>query len=165
MSQTDVVADGQVVSMHYTLKNDAGEVLDSSQGREPLAYLHGAHNIVPGLEKQLAGKAVGDSVDAVVPAAEGYGEKDGPGPQPVRKTAFPDGAELSPGMQLLAQGPDGGAIPLWVVEVRDDDVLVDTNHPLAGETLHFAVEIVGLRAASPEEVDHGHPHGPGGHHH
>jgi FKBP-type peptidyl-prolyl cis-trans isomerase SlyD len=164
MSQPEIVADGTVVTMHYTLKDPQGEVLDSSSGREPLSYLHGASNIVPGLERQLAGKRVGDTVAAEVPPAEGYGERQGP-PQPVERSAFPEGSELAPGMQVVAEGPDGKSFPLWIVEVTDDKVMVDANHPLAGVTLHFDVEITELRAASEQEKAHGHPHGPGGHDH
>ena len=164
MSQAEVVSEGTVVTMHYTLKDGQGEVIDTSSGKEPLAYLHGAKNIVPGLERQLDGKTVGDTVVAEVPPEEGYGERQGP-PQPVDRSAFPADAELSPGMQVMAQGPDEKSFPLWIVKVEDDQVLVDANHPLAGVTLHFDVEITGLREASEEEKSHGHPHGPGGHDH
>jgi FKBP-type peptidyl-prolyl cis-trans isomerase SlyD len=164
MSAPEVVESGTVVTMHYTLKDPEGEILDTSSGREPLAYLHGASNIVPGLERQLTGKRVGDSVQAVVPPAEGYGERQGP-PQPVERSAFPADAELEPGMQVMAQTKDGQAFPLWIVQVTGEEVLVDANHPLAGVTLHFDVEITSLRHASEEEKAHGHPHGPGGHDH
>jgi FKBP-type peptidyl-prolyl cis-trans isomerase SlyD len=156
---------GKVVSFHYTLTNDSGEVLDSSTGRDALPYLHGGGNIVPGLEKQMAGKAVGDSFDAVVPPTEGYGERSGPEPQAVERSAFPDDAPLQKGMQFVAQTPDGQHIPLWVDRIEGDTVFVDHNHPLAGVTLHFAVEITEIRDATAEEQAHGHPHGPGGHDH
>ncbi len=150
----------KVVSIQYTLKNEAGEVLDSSSGGDPLAYLHGAGNIVPGLEKALDGKAVGDKVDAVVPPAEGYGERQGPGPQPVPKSAF-GGADVQPGMGVMAEDEQGRTIPLWVVKVEGEHVFVDGNHPLAGETLHFAVEVVEVRDATAQELDHGHVHAHG----
>jgi FKBP-type peptidyl-prolyl cis-trans isomerase SlyD len=159
------VAAGKVISIHYTLKDEDGEVLDSSDGGQPLAFIHGAGNIVPGLERQLTGKQVGDKLAAVVPPEEGYGVPEGPGPQPVPRSAFPPDVELESGLQFLARGPRDESIPLWVVEVMDDTVLVDGNHPLAGVTLHFDVEVVGVRDATAEEKAHGHPHGDGGHHH
>lgn len=160
---TNTVTAGKVVSLHYTLTNPAGKVIDSSDGGEPLAYLHGAGNIVPGLERQVEGKAVGDSFDAVVPPGEGYGERRGPGPQAIPKQHFPP--EVEEGMQFVGQTPEGERFPLWVVGVTETEVLVDQEHPLAGVTLNFAVQIVAIRDASPEELHHGHPHGPGGHHH
>ncbi len=164
MSEPDVVAGGTVVTMHYTLKDPEGEVIDSSSGRDPVAYLHGAQNIVPGLERKLTGKRVGDTLSAEIPPEEAYGERQGD-PQPVERSAFPADSELAPGMRVVAQGKDGESFPLWIVDVSEDTVMVDPNHPLAGVTLHFDVEITGLREASEEEKSHGHPHGPGGHEH
>jgi len=161
---SDIVQDGKIVQFHYTLKNDAGELIDSSRGGDPLSYLHGAGNIVPGLERQLAGCEVGDKLDATVPPGEGYGERLGEGPQPVPRDAFPEEFPLQPGMQFVAQSPDGERFPLWVTRIEGDEVYVDRNHPLAGETLHFDVEITGLRQATEQELAHGHPHGPDDHH-
>jgi len=164
---TLTAAAGHVVSFHYTLKDDAGEVLDSSDGDEPLDYLHGEGGIVPGLEAALTGKKAGDKFDVTIPPAEGYGEVEGPGPRPIPRSAFPEDMELEEGTQLFiaAEGSDEDPTPVWVVEIDDEQVLLDTNHPLAGETLHFSIEVVGVRAATPEEISHGHPHGPDGHHH
>ena len=159
------VADGKVVSFHDTLTNPAGEVLDSSSGRAPLPYLHGAGNIVPGLERQLAGLAVGATLNAKVPAAEGYGERGGPPAQAVPRQAFPAGMPLEKGVPVRAQTPDGDMMVLYIDRVDGDEVFLDHNHPLAGVDLHFAVEIVEIRDASDDEMAHGHPHGPGGHHH
>lgn len=159
------VADGKVVTFHYTLSNASGEVLDTSTDGDPHPYLQGAGNIVPGLERQMEGKTVGDKFKAEVPPEEGYGLREGPGPQPIGRDSFPGDVELEEGMVFLAQAPDGQSMPLWVTEVKDDVVFVDTDHPLAGETLFFEVEIFGIRDASAEEIDHGHVHGPGGHHH
>ncbi len=164
MTSEATVADKSVVTIHYTLKDSDGEVLDSSAGQDPLAYLHGAGNIVPGLERELTGKKVGDKLNVVVKPEDGYGERQGE-PQKVPLTSFPDDAELEAGMQIVAQGPNNEMFPLWVVEVGDDFAMLDPNHPLADVTLHFDVEITEIRAASEEEVAHGHPHGPGGHHH
>lgn len=164
MSETQMVDDGTVVTMHYVLTTAEGDVIDRSAEGKPMAYLHGADNIVAGLEKQLSGKQAGDTVDAVVPPAEAYGERVGAGPQPIPRTAFPDGADLVPGMQVVAQGKTGETFPLWVTAVTPETVSVDANHPLAGMTLHFQVEIVDVRPASQEEVAHGHPQGPAGGH-
>jgi FKBP-type peptidyl-prolyl cis-trans isomerase SlyD len=158
------IEDGKVATFHYTLTNDAGEVLDSSDGRSPLEYLHGAGNIVPGLERQLEGKQAGDKFAAKVDPEDGYGVRQG-APQPVPRSAFPAGARIEPGMAFQAQTSDGDVVPLWVDRVDETTVWVDENHPLAGVTLNFAVEVVEIRDATEEEMEHGHPHGPGGHHH
>ena len=155
----DTIQDGVVVIMHYTLKNDQGETLDSSEGGDALPYLHGANNIVPGLEKGLTGKAVGDAVDVVVVPEEGYGVSNPALIQQVPKEAFPPDAEVAPGAQFLMQGQDGQPIPVWITGVTDDTVTIDANHPLADQTLHFSIKIEGLRAPTDEEKTHGHPHG------
>jgi FKBP-type peptidyl-prolyl cis-trans isomerase SlyD len=156
---------GKVVSIHYTLTDDDGDVLDSSRDGEPLDYLHGHGGIVPGLERAVEGKAVGASLKVTVPPKDGYGEPSGPGPRKVPRDAFPEDVELEAGMQFFAPGPKGKPVPVWVTEVTPDQVEIDTNHPLAGATLHFDVEVVKIRDASKDEIAHGHPHGPGGHHH
>ncbi|MCA9492764.1 MAG: peptidylprolyl isomerase [Myxococcales bacterium] len=158
------VENGKVASIHYTLKNDAGEVLDSSEGREPLAYLHGAGNIVPGLERELEGKDVGNSFDVRVDPEDGYGVRRGDA-QAVERSAFPENVDLETGMMIQAQTEQGEIIPLWIVRIEDETVWLDQNHPLAGVALNFAVEVVAVRDATDEELDHGHPHGPDGHHH
>lgn len=163
----DLVADGVVVLAQYRLTNTAGEVLDESQPGEPLVYLHGADNIVPGLEKQLVGKKVGDSVSATVPPEEGYGERTGQSVR-VEKTNFPPDVDLQPGMQFVVQQEDGSVAPVFVTEVDADAAYITTDHPLAGETLQFEVTIERLRAPTEDELAHGHPHGPdgtAGHHH
>ncbi|GAC1625861.1 MAG: peptidylprolyl isomerase [Nevskia sp.] len=158
------IADRCVAYFHYTLTNDAGEVLDSSSGRDPLPYMHGKGNIVPGLEKALAGKKVGDKLDVVVAPEEGYGPHIESLVQVVPKSAFQGVANLEPGMQFQAES-NMGPVSVVVTAVEGDSVTVDGNHPLAGETLHFAVEITEVRDATVEEVMHGHVHGVGGHHH
>lgn len=159
------VADGTVVSFHYTLTKANGDVLDSSSGGDPMDYLHGGQNIVPGLERQMTGKKAGDKFAAVVAPAEGYGERQGPGPQPVPRSALGGMKDISPGDQFAAEAPNGDVMPVWVAKVEGDTIYMDRNHPLAGETLHFAIEVVSIREASAEEREHGHPHGPDGHHH
>lgn len=158
------IADRCVAYFHYTLTNDAGDVLDSSSGREPLPYLHGKGNIVPGLEKALAGKTVGDKLNVVVAPEEGYGPRIDSLVQVVPKAAFQGVDKLEPGMQFQAES-NMGPVSVVVTAIEGDNVTVDGNHPLAGETLHFAVEITEVREASVEEVLHGHVHGVGGHHH
>lgn len=164
----DVVMADKVVLIHYTLTNGAGEELDSSRGDEPLPYLHGHGNIVPGLERALGGKAVGFQDTVVVAPEDGYGAHDGSEPQQVPSDAFPDDFEVEEGMQFVVENELGEQIPVWVVGFEEGVVLLDTNHPLAGETLHFQVEIVKIRDATAEELHHGHPHGlegTEGHHH
>lgn len=158
------VAENCVVSIHYTLTNLRGEVLDSSSGGEPLAYLHGAGNIIRGLENALEGRLAGDHLTVRVAPADGYGERDDKLVQDVPRRAFQGIRDIHPGMSFTAQGPNG---PTRVVVLRvvSDIVTVDGNHPLAGETLNFDVEIRSVRLATEEELAHGHVHGAGGHHH
>ena len=158
-------ADKTVVSIHYTLTNNAGEVLDSSEGREPLGYLQGAGNIIPGLEKALLGKSAGDKLNVSIAPAEGYGLRDEAQVQVVPRAAFGGAPDLEPGMQFQARNPEGYVQVVTIVNVDGDNITLDGNHPLAGETLNFAVEVVEVRAASEEELAHGHVHGAGGHHH
>lgn len=154
----------RVVTIHYTLTNDAGEVLDSSRGAEPLAYLHGAGNIIPGLENALAGKRTGDKLSVRVEPAQGYGERDDGLVQSVPRRAFQGIADIQPGMTFHAQSSKG-PMRVTVTRVAGDMVTVDGNHPLAGVHLNFDVEVADVRAATDEELSHGHVHGPGGHQH
>jgi len=163
LEQTQKIAADTVVGIHYTLTNDAGEVLDTSSGADPMFYLHGHDNIVPGLERKLSGQPIGAKMKVTVQPADGYGERDARGEQKVPREAFPPNVELEPGMQLALRDPSGEIVPLWVSKIENDVVHVDLNHPLAGEVLHFDVEIVSIRAATSEELQHGHPHGADGH--
>lgn len=147
-----------VVSFHYKLTNSEGEQLDSSDGQEPLKYLHGASNIVPGLEKELEGKKAGDALKVEVQPEEGYGEMNPQLVQKVPHSAFEGAPEIKAGMQFQAQGPDGQAQLITVKEVSDDEVTVDGNHPLSGQVLNFDVTIEDVREASAEELEHGHAH-------
>ena len=155
----------KVVLIHYTLTDDSGEVLDTSSGREPLAYLHGKGNIIPGLESALMGKKAGEKLNVQVEPAEGYGERDEQLVQDVPRQAFENVGEVNPGMQFQAQTPQGQTRIVTVTQVADDVVTVDANHPLAGARLTFDVEITEVRDATAEELAHGHVHGPGGHDH
>jgi FKBP-type peptidyl-prolyl cis-trans isomerase SlyD len=160
------VTENKVVLMHYTLKDNSGEVLDSSEGKEPLAFIQGVGNIIIGLEEQLEGKAVGDKVSATVAPEKGYGIRNEENVHVVPLSGFQaDGEEkLAEGMQVRVETNEGVSIA-DVVKIDGDDVTLDLNHPLADETLHFDVEVVDIREATKDELEHGHAHGPGGHHH
>jgi FKBP-type peptidyl-prolyl cis-trans isomerase SlyD len=153
-----------VVTLHYTLKDNDGNVIDQSDDGSFL-YLHGAMNIVPGLESALAVKSAGDEFSVAVSPEEGYGKKDPGRIQEVPKEMFQDAGEIEVGLQFHAQSPDGAAVVVTVIEIKDDVVVIDGNHALAGVDLNFAVTVIEVREASEEEVSHGHVHGPHGHHH
>ncbi len=152
------IADNCVVAFHYTLTNEEGDKLDSSVGGEPLSYLHGHQGIIPGLEKELAGKEVGDKLQVQVQPGEGYGEVNPQLIQQVPLAAFQGVDKVEPGMQFQAQGEGGQVQMVTVREVSEEAVLVDGNHPLAGQVLNFDVAIEAVREASQEEIDHGHVH-------
>lgn len=158
------IANNVVASLEYTLTDDQGNVIDSSVGGEPLAYLHGAGNIIPGLEDALEGKQVGDSFKVSIAPADGYGEKDEALLQEVPRSMFRGVDQIEVGMQFHAQ-TDHGMQVITVSKVEGENVTVDGNHPLAGQNLNFDVKVVEVRAASAEELEHGHVHGAGGHHH
>jgi FKBP-type peptidyl-prolyl cis-trans isomerase SlyD len=158
------IAANCVVLIHYTLTNDAGAVIDSSAGGEPLAYLHGAGNIIPGLEKALEGKQAGDKLTVKVAPQEGYGVRDESLVQQIPRRSFQGVKDLKPGMRFHAQSAHG-PMQVTVKNVQGDMVTVDGNHDLAGQNLSFDVEVTKVREASAEELMHGHVHGPGGHHH
>lgn len=159
------IADGHVVTLHYRLTLDDGSIADESFGGEPLVYMHGAHNIVPGLERQLVGKEVGDRCDVKVPPAEGYGEYDPTLDQTVPRSAFPADAQLSVGIAFQAQDQNSQPVTLWIRNMVGDEITVSPNHPMAGQTLNFSVEVLEVREATAQEKEHGHAHGPGGHDH
>lgn len=152
-----MIGKNAVVSINYTLTNDAGEVMDTSEGREPLTYLHGANNLIPGLEKEMEGKTSGQSFKVTIPPAEAYGESNPELVQTLSKDMFKGVDKVEPGMGFTAQGPQGEQ-HIVVTAVDGDQVTIDANHPMAGKTLHFAVEIVNVRDASEEEIEHGHVH-------
>ncbi|MDO6571514.1 MULTISPECIES: FKBP-type peptidyl-prolyl cis-trans isomerase [unclassified Gilvimarinus] len=158
------ISDNCVASFHYTLTDKEGKVLDSSDGREPLAYLHGASNIIPGLEKELVGKQVGDKLKVDVPAAEAYGERNDEMMQELPASMFTGVEKIEVGMEFHAQTEQGTQV-VSIAAVDGDNVTVDANHPLAGVDLTFDVEITDVREATSEEQEHGHAHGAGGHEH
>jgi len=159
------ITESKVVSIHYKVADAANaEVIDSSAGGEPMTYLHGAQNIIPGLEQALEGKAVGDELEVTVEPAEAYGEYSKDRVQEVPIEAFQDMEKVEPGMMVTAQSDDG-QVNLVVTQVSESSVTVDANHPLAGKSLTFDVKVEAVRDASEEELAHGHVHGPDGHHH
>ncbi len=151
------IAKDKVVAIDYTLKDDDGSVLDTSEGKEPLAYLHGSGNIIPGLEKALEGKAQGDEVNVQVPPEEAYGERRDDLQQVVPRNMFQGVDELQVGMQFQAQSEAGEQI-VTIAAIEGDDVTVDANHPMAGVPLNFEVKVVEVREATDEEKEHGHAH-------
>ncbi|MCH2105603.1 MAG: peptidylprolyl isomerase [Planctomycetes bacterium] len=141
-----------IASIHYTLKNDEGVILDTSEGRDPLSFHYGVGQIIPGLEAALEGKAAGESISVRIEAKDGYGEKNEEMIQTIPREHMPEGAELQVGMQLQAQTPDGQAQVVTIVGLTNTDVTLDGNHPLAGVALNFAVEVVEVRKATEEEL-------------
>ena len=160
-----LIAANKAVSIDYTLTNDAGEVIDRSAGGAPLVYLQGAGNIIVGLEKALEGKQAGDELSVAIEPADAYGEYSAELVATLNRSMFEGVEELEVGMQFHASGPDGGMQIVTIRDIEGDDVIVDGNHPLAGQRLNFQVKVVSVREASAEEVAHGHIHGEGGHHH
>nr|MEE4269847.1 peptidylprolyl isomerase [Candidatus Krumholzibacteria bacterium] len=155
------IADKCVVFMHYTLTDDQGQTIDSSEGRDAMPYLHGGNNIVPGLEKALTGLSAGEKIEVNVPCEEGYGPIVPEAIQTVPVEAFAQvEGGVEPGMQFQINGPEGQVQVITIKEVTEEGIVVDGNHPLAGQTLHFAVEIAEVREATEVELEHGHPHMP-----
>ena len=153
------VEEHAVVLIHYVLTNNDKEVLDSSEGQDPLAYLHGTGHLIPGLEAQLLGKVAGDKLNVTVQPGDGYGEFNKELVQTVPRDVFEGVESIEPGMQFQTSSEGGsGGETITVVSVENDEVTIDGNHPLAGETLHFAVDIIEVREATAEELEHGHVH-------
>ena len=148
----------RVVTIDYSLSDDVGRIIDSSEENEPLVYLHGNDNIIPGLERELEGKIPGETLSCSIPPTDAYGERNESLVFKVNKKDFGDNVEVAAGMQFEAHGEDGTLI-VTVVNVDGEEVTLDANHPLAGETLHFDVKVVDVREATPEELEHGHAHG------
>lgn len=151
----------KVVSFHYSVSNEAGEVVDSSRERKPMTYFHGANNIVPGLEKALEGRSEGDAFQVTVAPAEAYGERDDNKLQRISSKHFRNPKKIKPG-QMLVLKTRQGPIQVKVLKVGRFNLDVDANHPLAGQTLTFDVEVTSIRDATKEEIAHGHAHGDGG---
>ena len=153
-----------VVTIHYTLTNNSGDLLDSSEGQEPLAYIHGHGNIIPGLEAALLDKEVGDVFDVKIPPKDAYGNRDANLEREVSQDVFKGVEKIEEGMQFRANTEDGMRV-FTVTKIDGERITIDGNHPLADVELNFKVEVMDIRKASEEELSHGHVHGPGGHQH
>ena len=158
------ITTGKVVSIDYTLTDDEQQIIDSSEGGDPLTYLHGVGQLIRGLEQELEGKKSGDALQVKIAPAEGYGLRDEAKIATVPRAAVQGAGELKVGMQLQASSGHGQQV-VTITKIAGDEVTIDSNHPLAGATLHFDVTVRDVRDATEEEVAHGHVHGPGGHHH
>lgn len=158
------IGDQKIVTLHYTLTDNEGRVIDKSEDGS-FAYLHGSRNIIPGLENALEGKSAGEELSVSVTPEEAYGVRDESMLQQIPKNMFEDTSQIAVGTQFQAQGPNGEMLVVSVMEVAEEHVVVDGNHPLAGVELNFDVIIIDVRDASEEEIEHGHVHGPEGHHH
>jgi FKBP-type peptidyl-prolyl cis-trans isomerase SlyD len=159
------IEENKVVGMHYTLKNKMGQVLDTSEGQEPLYFIQGIGNIIPGLESALEGKKTGDKFNVSVEPSQAYGEYSAEMVLEIAREELAHIDGLAEGMRLQSENEDGQMAVLKVTKITEETVTVDGNHELAGMHLHFDGEIVEVREAAPEELEHGHVHGPGGHHH
>jgi FKBP-type peptidyl-prolyl cis-trans isomerase SlyD len=160
----EIVKKDKVVKVSFVLKDRSGAVIDSSSEDQPLEYLHGHGNIIPGLEEELSGKTVGSKLTAVIPPEDAYGVRDEDLVETVPREHFPPDQQITVGMQFAADTPDG-EVRVTVADVTEDTVTVDKNHPLAGVELHFDVTVLGIRSALKEEIAHGHAHGEFGHQH
>ncbi|GMU51112.1 MAG: peptidyl-prolyl cis-trans isomerase [Candidatus Xenobia bacterium] len=158
-----MIANDIVVEINYTLRDQEGKILDQTR-EEPLAYLHGHQNLIPGFEKQMTGMQPGEKKSFTVEPKDGYGEVRADLRFGMKKADF-GGHPIKEGAMVGLQGPGGETIRARIIEIKGEEVLLDANHPLAGQKLFFEVEVVKLRPGSPEEIAHGHVHGPGGHHH
>lgn len=158
------IANQHVVRFHYTLKNDAGEVIESSRDKQPMTYLHGQNAIIPGLEKALEGKALGETFSVTILPEEAYGPRRENAVQRVPIKHLQGAKKWKPGM-IARVNAEQGQLQVQVVKVGKFMADVDINHPLAGKALTFDIEVLEVRQATPEEIDHGHAHGEGGHHH
>ena len=157
MTENLVIASGHVVTIHYTLTDEAGQIIQSTRSGEPLRYVQGGGKLVPGLEKQLNGRRVGDRFLASIAPADGFGEYIAPGPQPISRSAFPDDADLTEGAKHRVKSDTGDEFDVWVKRTEDDVVYVDSNHPYAGVTLNFDVEVFSIRPATDSELASGEP--------
>lgn len=151
------IATNTIVTLEYTLKDETGEVIDSSEG-EPLEYLHGHGQLLPGLEQALEGKKKGVKLDVKVAPEDAYGEHDPDRIIQIERQELPEDMTPEIGLELATDGPDGSPVTLWIVDIEGDTITLDGNHPLAGQLLHFEVQIHNVRQATPEEIEHGHEH-------
>ncbi|NUM62856.1 MAG: peptidylprolyl isomerase [Ignavibacteriaceae bacterium] len=155
----------KVITINYTLKDTEGNLLDSTDNGGPFSFITGNMQVLPGLEEALVSMIIGSKKNIKLAAADAYGEYDENAIQKVNRSLFPEEAELETGMTYFAHSPEGQHIQFVITKIENDDITVNFNHPLAGKNLEFDVELLDVRDATPEEISHGHVHGPGGHHH
>jgi FKBP-type peptidyl-prolyl cis-trans isomerase SlyD len=155
----------KVVTLNFTLTDQHGNILDSTEGEQPFSFLSGHQNILPKLESEIDTMLIGSKRTVTINAADAYGDYNDDIVQVVGKDEFPPDFILEVGMQYIASAPDGTKMPFTITEVNDEDVTIDFNHPLAGKDLKFDIELLNVRDATSEEIAHGHVHGAGGHHH
>ncbi len=155
----------QVVTINFTLQDDEGIVIDSTKDSTPFSFISGRNQILPKLEEAISVMLIGSSKNILLSAADGYGEFKDEAVQTVKKDAFPEGSNIEEGMSYVANSPEGHQMPFVITKIDGDDITLDFNHPLAGRNLNFDVELLDVRNASAEELDHGHVHGADGHHH
>ena len=155
----------KVVTVNYKLSDDQGNLIQTTKENEPFVYLSGNNQILPKLEEAIDAMLIGGKKNIELDSSDAYGDYDEKAIQQVKKNAFPEGANLEPGMEYMAQSPEGHPVPFVIKDVKDDDITIDFNHPLAGRNLSFDVELVDVRDATLEELQHGHVHGAGGHSH
>ena len=156
-----IIIDKSVVTIHFKLTDDDGKLIDSSEGQDPLVYMHGTNSIIPGLERELDGKTTGDKMQVTVQPEDGYGKINPDLIQEVPRSAFQGVDDIQPGMQFEAKNPEGHRQLITIQEVADNSVTVNGNHPLAGQVLHFEISVEDVREATEEEISHGHAHAPG----
>jgi FKBP-type peptidyl-prolyl cis-trans isomerase SlyD len=155
----------KVVTFNYVLKDENGELLDSTEKGGPFSFISGNHQILPGLEEAIGNMIIGSKKNIKLAAADAYGEYDENAVQKINRSLFPEEAELEIGMTYFAHSPEGQHLQFVITKIENEDITVNFNHPLAGKNLEFDVELLDVRDATPEEISHGHVHGPGGHHH
>ena len=155
----------KIVTFNYTLKDDQGNQLDSTNKGEPFSFITGSMQVLPGLEEALSSMIIGSKKNIKLAAVDAYGEYDEGAIQKVKRNLFPEEAELEIGKTYFAHSPEGQHLQFVITQVENEDITVNFNHPLAGKDLEFDVELLDVRDATPEEISHGHVHGLGGHHH
>lgn len=155
----------KVVTVNYKLSDDEGNLIQSTNINEPFVYLSGSNQILPKLEQEIDSMIIGGKKNIGLNSSEAYGNYDEKAVQQVKREEFPEGTNLEAGMEFMASTPEGKPVPFVIKEVKDDDITIDFNHPLAGKNLNFDIELIDVRNATQDELEHGHVHGAGGHHH